>query len=744
MNMALETDTVVFSALRVYRNAFLGYCRVHLQQAFGGQLDGELQELFRKEWEVIVRSADEAYTTGFVERQPIDALDYLSVNHTAQLLEKYWAYLCPLEDPGSEAGRRLRTQLIRLTRDLIGVRNPVSHSPEENLSLREALRYIDAAIRILDILRLPQSQDLRAVWDGVVAESTTIGVAPPAVLDTLPSRELISLDFVGRSEQLAVLWQWLDEDTRRIWALVGDGGKGKTTIAYEFTVQARGVLDQYGLQGILWLTAKKRRFVEGEIVPTITADFWDLESALDWILDGLGWIDEQSLPFNDKQARCLELLREFPMLIIVDDIDSLAKEDEEAVEFFSQHVPQTGSKVLLTSRREIFGLGSCTTVVSGMAELEVDELVRRRAPQIGLEPEKITGKLVKKIRAATDGSPLYIEDLLRLAQFYSIETALSNWSGRSGDAAREYALKIELEKLSEEAVSVLGVLAYSPDPLSLQECAVIVGLTDDQAEVAMGELRNWNLLVKPGLVEEVPRFSCSLNLSKLTKRTFEGTDRESRIRNGLKGMLGVRVGSGRVRKYIQQAVALKQRGEEVEAERLLLTGLEEVPNSGEVHAMLGWLYSKWRPSPRVTDAQENFTKAEALGSWSRDLYAHWADMELSQGEVRKAIAICERSVGTAAKDDPFTWKVLGVAYTQHGRSLQQQLSTEEAISAYDSAGKALNTAQRLSKDAGELSRVLGARYQLARTRGDVDRAAEVLDEWERLVPGDPFLATARK
>jgi tetratricopeptide (TPR) repeat protein len=739
-----DTDTTVFYALRTFRNAFLAYCRSRLQISLGTSLDNEVRTLFKKEWVDIERSALQAHETGIVNRLPIDSLDYLSVNHTPVLLEKYWANLAPGPDASGDASKRVRSQLTSWARELIGVRNPVAHAPHEPLELRDVLRYVDSAARILAVLKIPEAEQLRDLWSRLISDATSIDVVPVSITDTLPSREQITTDFVGRAEQLSDLWRWLGDDTRRIWALVGDGGKGKTTIAYEFASQARGILKDYNLNGVLWLSAKQRRFLEGDTVPTAAADFSDLETALDWVLQTLGWDEDLAAPTEDKLRKSIELLREFPMLVVADDIDSLDDNDEQAVEFFAQHLPQTASKTLLTSRRAIFGLGGCTTHVSGMTEEEVTEFLVRRAPGLGLEPARISQHLVRQVRDRTDGSPLYIEDLLRLASFYSLDHALDQWSGRRGDAAREYSLKREMEKLSKYAASVLGVLAYSEAPVSLQECATVLGLTDDQAESALGELKSWNLLAKPGLVEDIPRFTCSRNLGKLMHRTLAGTDEEQRIKNGIKGLRGVIVAPSRVRKYIQQAVALQRRKSQDEAENTLREGLRDVPNSGELHAMLGWLYSRWQPNARVADAQENFERAEALGSGGRDLYAHWADMELKRNEYRKAIAVCERAHKVAAKDDGFVWRLYGIAYTRLGKQLRQSLSTEQAADAFRRADRALRHAQELSRnDAGDLSRCFTARHALARACGDSDGAAKVVNEWQTSLPSDPYLQVNR-
>lgn len=744
MEIKHDTDTVVFHALRVFRNAFIAYCRSRLQPVFGDGLNNEIRGLFKKEWADVEQSARQAQDAGVVSRSPIDALDYLSVNHTIVLLEKFWVHLSPNADPGSDASKRVRTQLTSWARELIGVRNPVAHAPEEPLELRDTLRYVDSGARILTVLRLPEADKLWDLWNGLVADLGSADVAPPAILNTLPSREQITTDFIGREEHLGDLWRWLGDDTRRIWALVGDGGKGKTTIAFEFAHQARGVIENFNLQGVLWLSAKQRRFVEGQTVPTLSADFSDLDTALDWILLTLGWSEETTKPTEHKLRQAIELLHEFPMLIVADDIDSLNVEDEQAVEFFAQFVPQTGSKTLLTSRREIFGLGGSTTKVSGLREPEVEAFLRIRSHTIGLDPKRINQSLIHRVSQITDGSPLYIEDFLRLAQFYSIEGALNQWSSRRGDAAREYSLRREMEKLSGDAVDILGVLAYSESPVSLQECAVVAGLPDDQADAAMGELRKWNLLVRPGLVEEVPQYTCSRNLAKLMRRTFAGTDQEQRIQNGLKGLRGVGVGSARVGRYIQQAVALKSGGRQEEAEQTLLLGLKETPNSGKLHAMLGWLYSKWQPNPRTVDAEENFTRAEALGSRERNLYAHWADLEYRRGEYRKTIEICERAFKAAATEDDFTWRLAGSAYTRLGRLLKQSLSLEQAADAFNRADRALRRSQELSRGPGDLSRSLNGRYALARDMEDFDGMAQILDEWARLLPNDPYLLSHRR
>ncbi len=52
--------------------------------------------------------------------------------------------------------------------------------------------------------------------------------------DRLPPSEPIVTDFVGRESELRRLWEWFDDPISRRWLLAGEGGKGKTALAFEF------------------------------------------------------------------------------------------------------------------------------------------------------------------------------------------------------------------------------------------------------------------------------------------------------------------------------------------------------------------------------------------------------------------------------------------------------------------------------------------------------------------------------
>ncbi|GAI84835.1 unnamed protein product, partial [marine sediment metagenome] len=64
------------------------------------------------------------------------------------------------------------------------------------------------------------------------------------------------------------LYEWFSDNNQRRWILAGAGGKGKTAIAYRFATQViNSAPEPYTM--VVWLSAKRRKFMEGSIVPII-------------------------------------------------------------------------------------------------------------------------------------------------------------------------------------------------------------------------------------------------------------------------------------------------------------------------------------------------------------------------------------------------------------------------------------------------------------------------------------------
>lgn len=165
------------------------------------------------------------------------------------------------------------------------VRDPVSHPVTDDIDFDDSTHVLFCARKVLDFCGLPEAsaQVIRlqaTLLGGISGEADKI-------LAVLPPSDEVVMDFVGRHNELRTLNEWLERKLSKRWALSGEGGKGKSAIAYAFakSVAAR---NNHGLDAVIWMSAKRRRFVEGKTILVDRPDFYDKQSALKTILNCLG------------------------------------------------------------------------------------------------------------------------------------------------------------------------------------------------------------------------------------------------------------------------------------------------------------------------------------------------------------------------------------------------------------------------------------------------------------------------
>ena len=125
-----------------------------------------------------------------------------------------------------------------------------------------------------------------------------------------------------------------------------------------------------------------------------------------------------------------------------------------------------------------------------------------------------------RIAEVTKGTPLFIEDLLRLTiAGVQPDDAIAIWKDSRGDVAREYALGREVDLLSSQARLTL-LAASLPQPSRFPRGAP----ARDRApfsgalEGSVRELQRLFLLASPRLLENVERFELDTNTRTLVLR----------------------------------------------------------------------------------------------------------------------------------------------------------------------------------------------------------------------------------
>jgi hypothetical protein len=591
----------------------------------------KLKKPFEKEWGKITESALERRQTGEIASELTDDFDLLGVNHFFNLFEAYYDELCKCA-PGIEEGQKKKQKqaLLQWLKTIKNLRDPLSHPSEDDFTFEDSFILLDCARRVLTRLGLESdAKQIRSVIDELSGRPMSAHSEIEPLEDRLPPRESIVVDFVGREPELKALAEWFSDPVSRRWALAGEGGKGKSALAFKFAAEVKFAAPK-PFQIVLWLSAKKKRFQEGAVTTVEQPDFTDLDSALSRILIYYGWADEAKYPTETKRARVLELLDTFPALFVVDDVDSLEGEDEDAIEFFTFSVPQTKSKVLLTSRRTVFGMGKTTTYVGGFNDQDAEAFIFSRCRLMGLDQNLLTKAHIREIIKVTEASPLYIEDLMRLLAVVPPQEAVRVWRDKKGDDARQYALGRELELLSNQARHVLLAACIRPGAVSFPELEALTGLSGDQISGALGELQRLFLVPKPRLIEGEQRFEVNVNTRTLVRKVLRATDLYRRVEAAHDAVSGSlpKVGRGEVASIIRQAVFLVRNREKPAAEQLLQTALEKYINNPELIGFLAWVYKAWDP-PRVTDAREKFKRAWQLKCANEAMYKHWSQMEIN-------------------------------------------------------------------------------------------------------------------
>lgn len=752
-----SNDTLAYQAIqRTLRNALVQFLRERLS----GSLDDpepEIEGLFTAEqWEAARQAAEDARQSGAVTREPLDIYDELDVSHMFNIFEKFFDLLFPeVAGLGSAAGRR-RQQCFTWLRDVIDVRNPISHPAEIDVSTTELLRVLESCKQLAQACgQGAAASELEGLFQQALSRAVLDASGQsPAVQVLLPPRDSVVVDFVGRRKHLEELWTWLIDPQSPRTLLSGDGGKGKSSIAYQFATSVAARPPQ-SLEGILWLGAKVRRFEEGTTVEIADPDFHNLDSALDQILRFYGDGGQAYLPTELKADRVVELLGDYPILLVVDDLDSILSEEDEIVDFLAADAARTGSKLLITSRRPLPGFGRARMRVEGFSLEETTDFIFSRARLLDLPVHTWSDARTEDIHRICEGSPLYIEDLLRLAKNDSIRRAVDLWSDHQGDEARRYALKRELEMLTSVGRDVLRTVALAPSALSCLEISHILNVSEERAKEGMRELEDLYLVPRPGLVEDVPRFELHRNLSVLVNRemgdpeaALHDPELARRLKTAIAGVLGQDPLLGvkrEVRAYLSQAHAAFKRGEQDLAERTLDEALRDFPSQPSIYEKRAWM-AKVESPRRAVDARRCWQRAYELGAREKGMYREWILMEIQEGEYGKAAEVAQKWLQRIDENDVVALQIGGYARSRRGKQLLEMGQDGHARSELRQAEGMLRRAIRMEGvRAEELDRSRAYRAwvlngQMLATMEDVKPPVEGrLKEWSERLPDDPYL-----
>lgn len=699
-----SVNTICFEGIcRIYRNSCTQHIRSTLKRVYPDDYEKHLSGTFKEEeWEKIKSNAELLRKTGEIESEIIDEIDIIGVNHFYNVFERYFDDLFPSATSlPPDVKKDQKQAILGWARHIKRLRDPaLGHPAYKDLTRDDALSLLDAAKRILKLFDENASNNISILIDTLVGQDFTIvsttHVTRKLDVSTLPPRDTISPRFIGREQEIGILKNWIRDPETKLWLLAGDGGKGKTAIAFEFASRISND-PPTGIDLIIWLSAKKRIFTFGHIVQT-EANFNNLEAALDRVLEAYGESVSELSDINIKESKVIEYLSLLPALIVLDDVDSLEGEAVDAMNFFMFRLKGTASKILLTSRRVThFGMEPFSTQVEGFAENSIDgtRFVESRIELFNLDPALFSSKrIVQNIIKTCDGSPLFIEDLLRLCCLgVTPDDALKTWSCQDGEEARKYALEREYSMLTDNAKCVLLACSLYDGAASIADIAVATNMPQKKVLVAVSELQTLFLVPKPRLIENEPRFDLNRNTRKLVLEVEGETDLARSIEKCIAAVTQklqtTPVQRIKINQYVRQAISLVKLDKHVDAETTLKGGIEAFPESAELHGALGWVYKNWAPPSRFADARVEFIRTSELKGKRVDPYIHWSQMEAEDNEWTRSAEAAEHGLVVLPRNMKLGY-LAGSARLRLGKSLASQAQN-------DRADQELRKAERLLK-----------------------------------------------
>lgn len=515
----------------------------------------------------------------------------------------------------------------------------------------------------------------------------------------LPDRTFVCSRFIGRREDLGDLWAWLADDFSRVRLIAGEGGLGKTSLAYKFAEEMASRRVKPFMK-IVWLTAKKRQFIPSEDAhrENVRTDFDDATSLFRSIASAHGCIepDFEDLDSKGLQQLALESCGTIPSFIIVDDVDSLAPEDQQRVLELGMRTPQK-TKMLLTTRVNFSYSPDNVLKLNGLALDEFSEFISMLRGKYGLAPMK-EGK-VEYLSEVVGGSPLFTDSLLRLERRgLSLDQAINQWRGEKGLEVRKAALKREVEQLSREAKRVLYTISQIRSA-SLVELAQILTYTEQTLGDALQELAGLFLVSAPAIGREA-RYTVDPNTGILVLELSQalGIDHAAivaaikRARSDAVG-ISLQKRSNIVGLAIAQAIALLKEGDAKGAVETVQSASKQLtrPNADLLLA-IGRFSLKLNPA-NLTQASKAFSESFQLGQRKQMLFDLWFDTEYARGSYEDALDVTDRAINHDV-GETFRWyekrAQIRVALARRSKS---KVSVDSAIREVDAAVSDLKTAR---------------------------------------------------
>tara|TARA_R110002073_G_scaffold148818_4_gene302088 strand:+ start:1902 stop:4397 length:2496 start_codon:yes stop_codon:yes gene_type:complete len=482
------------------------------------------------------------------------------------------------------------------------------------------------------------------------------------VEEILPPNPATMTSFIGRVGLISELWEWVfnKRDPRKY--LYGDGGSGKTTIAYEFaSLIAESGGSVSNLSGapydkVILLSAKNRKLnIENANIEEVSNDFFDARSLYCAILFYSDLFQEEeyeSDTIENLVDKLESLFATAHILLVIDDIDTLTTAGiDTGTDALNDAISRSrGRSKILYTLRNLPGLsrGNSFEVPGLDYEDEYPKFIDICSAQFKVSMP--SQDLIKgKFWNISQGRPLVLEVLIGLRRKYqNYEDCIQAYESVAGKNAREYMFMREYNALAQRhSKNLLATLYLWNKPIGYTELRLSLGIQDSDIADAIGEVNEMFLFRHFDDVSENTQFALNSVAEHFIGSVCLSVDKyevlKERISTSKKGK---HKDNPIVANLIHQTKTYEKRDDFQTAYTLLFESSypPSVTERPDFRALRGHVIIHQK-RPDRQKAREELELATGLGPIRVPIMRKWLQFEASYSDSYKyQLSICDRII----------------------------------------------------------------------------------------------------
>jgi tetratricopeptide (TPR) repeat protein len=343
----------------------------------------------------------------------------------------------------------------------------------------------DQPLHLINSVTMEREAILRYTKQIESLTSTNREEEKTSVLANLPRRPF----FVGREEEIKAIFESLHPNSRTfIIGIEGIGGVGKSALAIEVSHRC---VEKELFESVIWISSKESILTLHGIEPVIP-EAKSLSDILITIGTSLGNPTIGNLSIQDQIKRAYNLLARNTTLLVLDNFESLSKNEQHDILDFLRRSPIT-LKVVVTSRERV--TEGQIIRLQGLSFEESNALLTWDARQKNIQLTQHQNKYLVDLTGGLPLALLWVQGQIAVLG-YSVTQVLDKLSMDADIPVLQYCFNHSWNLLRHNnEKKLLFILALQPEAVSREALKEIAGIDDDDIfESAISDLLQLTLI----------------------------------------------------------------------------------------------------------------------------------------------------------------------------------------------------------------------------------------------------------